>query len=134
MKTFLKRFLAGLLIGVCGVAMAYTAATYVAYVGYNPATGQVGQPAVTINTGAVPVLDATTSLGGAALVQFTANTTTCTLVLDFQTQAPNGYFCVASDETTPADSMKQSAHNTSSCTITGTVVSADKILIEVNGF
>lgn len=148
MKNFLKRFLVGLLIGVSGVALAFTGAAYVAYVGYNPATGQVGQPGITVNTGTVPTLDATTScgtlatvqasgVGGAAAFQFTANSAggTCTLVVDFPTQAPNGYFCVAQDETTASKVFTQTAHTTSTCTVSaGTVASADKILIEVNGF
>jgi hypothetical protein len=148
MKTFLKRFLMGLLAATCGVALAYTAAVYTPYVGFNPVTGQVGQPAITVNTGTLPVLDAATScgttatvaasaLGGAALVQYTTNSAggTCTLQLDLQTQAPNGYFCVAVDETTAAKTFTQTAHTTSTCTVSATTVSSgDKVLIEINGF
>jgi hypothetical protein len=147
MKTFLKRFLTGLLIGVCGVAAAYTAAVYTPYVGLNPVTGQVGQPAITVNTGVIPTLDTTntscgttatvqaSAVGGAATFQVTANATTCTLSVDFQTQSPNGYFCVFVDETHPADAISQASHTTSSCTSSSaTVTSGDKILVEVNGF
>jgi hypothetical protein len=148
MKTFLKRFLLGLVAAASGVAVAFTGVAYVAYVGYNPVTNQVGQPGVTVNTGPIPTLDATTScgttatvqasgLGGAAAFQFSANSAggTCTLVVDFPTQAPNGYFCVAVDETNAAKVFTQTAHTTSTCTVSAaTVASSDKVLIEVNGF
>ena len=146
MKTFLKRFLIGLLIGVCGVASAYVAAAYTQYVGFNPVTNQSGILGQTISIGTIPTLDTTTTtcgttstvqasaVGGSSVFQVTAGATTCTLKVNFPTQAANGYFCVVSDETTPADTVRQSAHDASSCTVTGTVVSADKLLIEVNGF
>jgi hypothetical protein len=56
-------------------------------------------------------------------------------VVDFPSAAPNGFFCVAYDETTTAKIWAQSAHTTTSCTVSaGTVASSDKILIEANGF
>ena len=115
------------------------------FIGFNPTTGLLALPGTPIAAGVLPVLDATTScgtlatvkasqVGGSGVFQITANATTCTLVIDFPSAAPNGYFCVAIDETTPADTVKQSVHTTTSCTVTGTVVSADKVLVEVNGF
>ena len=143
----LRFLLAGLLLAAAGVASAtYVAAAYTQYVGFNVSTNQTGILGQAVSIGAIPVLDTTTTacgttatvqasgVGGGSVVQFTAGATTCTLKLNFPTQAPNGYFCVASDETTPADTVKQSAHDASSCTVTGTVVSADKVIIEVNGF
>ena len=129
-------------IGLAGVVAA--AATV--YIGYNPSTGLSMFPGTNVSVGTLPVLSTTTTscgtyatvnasmVGGASTWQIAANATTCTLKFTFPSAAPNGYFCVASDETTPADTMKQSAHDTLSCTITGTVVSADNIIIEVNGF
>jgi hypothetical protein len=142
------RFLfAGLLLAAAGVASAtYVAAAYSQYVGFNPNTNQTGFLGQAVALGSIPLLDTTTTacgttatvqasgVGGSSVFQFTAGATTCTLKINFPTQAPNGYFCVASDETTPADTVRQSAHDASSCTVTGTVVSSDKVLIEVNGF
>jgi hypothetical protein len=146
MKNFLKRFLMGFLAAACGVAMAYTAATYTQYVGFNSATNQTGILGQAVSIGSIPSLDTTTTscgttatvqasaVGGSSVFQLTAGATSCTLKVNFPTQAANGYFCVAADETTPADTMKQSAHDASSCTLTGTVVVSDHVLIEVNGF
>ncbi len=147
MKKFLIGLAAGLLLAVAGVASAtYVAAAYSQYVGFNAITNQTGVIGQTVSLGTIPSLDTTTTscgttstvqasgLGGSSVIQFTAGATSCTLKLNFPTKAPNGYFCVVSDETTPADTVKQSAHDASSCTVTGTVVSADKLLIEVNGF
>ena len=132
---------------LAGVALAgVAAAAATVYVGYNPSTGLSMLPGTNVSVGTLPVLSTTTTscgtyatvnaslLGGASTWQVTANTTSCTLKFVFPSASPNGYFCVASDETTPADSMKQSAHDTVSCTLTGTVVSSDNIIIEVNGF
>ncbi len=137
----------GVTLGL-GVAVAQ-------YVGYNPTTNLVGVPGLPYALGQVPTVDATTTcgtvstiqssiVGGLSVFQFTAGATTCTIKLDIPTitvngvttqpAAPNGLFCVASDETTPADSLKQSAHSTTSCTLTGTVVSSDHIVVEINGF
>lgn len=127
------------------LALLIPVAMAAVYVGFNPNTGLNSSQGTPVAVGVLPVLDATTScgtlatvqasqVGGAGVFQITANSTTCTLVIDMPSAAPNGYFCVASDETTPADTVKQSAHSTTQCTVTGTVVSADKVLVEINGF
>jgi hypothetical protein len=139
-------FLAALAVTAgLGVVVAQTSNTGI-YVGYNQVTGLNGQIGTPVAGGNLPVLSTTTTscgtyatvntsmVGGAGTWQVTANATSCTLLYTFPTAAPNGYNCVAQDETTPADTIRQSAHTTTSCTVTGTVVSGDKILIEVNGF
>jgi hypothetical protein len=135
-----------LALTLAGVGLAGVVAAATVYIGFNPSTGLSMFTGTNLAVGTLPVLSSTTTscgtyatvsasmLGGASTWQVTANTTTCTLKFTFPSAAPNGYFCVASDETTPADTMKQSAHDTLSCTLTGTVVSADNIIIEVNGF
>lgn len=141
MKSF-RSFILGL---VAAVAVGFAGLAAAQYIGYNPSTGITGFPGTPVAYGTLPVLDATSScgtlatvvaseVGGAGAFQITANATSCTVKVNFPSAAPNGYFCVAADETTPADSMKQSAHSTTSCTVTGTVVSGDKILIDVQGF
>jgi len=145
-------FLAALAVtGVSVVALAQTANVF--YNGFNPTTGYNGVQGVPVGVGVLPVLDATTScgtlatvnasvVGGGGIFQFTANATTCTVKVNIPTispltapvAAPNGLYCVIADETTPADTLKQTAHTTTSCTFTGTVVSGDKILVEINAF
>lgn len=138
----MKKLIGFLAAFVTSVALAAV------YVGYNPNTGLNSQPGVPVAVGPFPVLDATTScgtlatvqasqVGGGAAFQVTANqATTCSLVVDFPSAAPNGYFCVAFDESTRAASFQQTAHSTLSSTVSATagVVSGDKILIECNGF
>lgn len=130
------KVLAGLLIAmVCFIEPASAQLYY----GFNPTTGLNTFQGTTVAGGVLPVISnnsctGTLLVGGAAAFQFTAGATTCTMTFTFPSTAPNGWNCVAQDETTPADTMRQSAHTATSCTITGTVVVADKILVEVNGF
>lgn len=140
---FLKNYLRSLtkttvfaiaaLLGFAGVATAQL------YYGFNPTTGLNTQQGTPVMAGILPVITtngctATLLVGGAGAFQFTAGATSCTMKFTFPAPAPNGYNCVAQDETTPADTVRQSLHDTVSCTITGTVVVADKVLVEVNGF
>lgn len=68
-----------------------------------------------------------TTVGGAVAGSFTSGTTgACTVVITLP-GATNGYTCSASDLTTPANLIAQSASSTTSCTITGTTVSGDSI-------
>lgn len=154
MKTSSKFVLgafAGLVLAIAGIALAANTGSNF-YFGFNPQTGYNGTPGVPHSGGPVPTLSGSgcgtlatvqaSEVGGSSVFQFAANATSCTITITVPpgqgatsaTAANNGIFCVASDETTPADSMKQSAHTTTSCTITGTVVSADNILVEVNAF
>ena len=73
-----------------------------------------------------------TTVGGAAAGSFLSGTSgTCTVVITLNgatgATAPNGWTCYASDLTTPADILTQSASSTTTCTITGTTVSGDKL-------
>lgn len=75
---------------------------------------------------------ATTTIGGATAGTFASGTTgTCTVVINMNgatgATAPNGWACSASDRTTPANLISQSASSTTTCTITGTTVSGDVI-------
>lgn len=147
MKTF-KSFVFGLLLAVAGVAGA---AAF--YVGFSPSTNLAGVPGVPVATGVMPVISGSgcgtlatvqaSEVGGASVVQFTSNSTACTVTLTTATispatsaaAAPNGLFCVAVDETHPADVGSQSAHTTTSCTIAfAATTSGDNILVEINGF
>lgn len=69
----------------------------------------------------------TSVVGGVTAGSFVAGATTCNPVINLPT-APHGWKCSWTDITTPADSIKQSAYSTTSCTGTGTVVSSDVIL------
>jgi len=139
MKAFrsrLDKFTVFLVAALCGFAL--TAAAQV-YYGFNPTTGLNTLQGTPVAAGVLPVITtnsctATGLVGGAGAFQFTAGATSCTMTFTFPAAAPNGYNCVAQDETTPADTMRQSGHTTTTCTITGTVVVADKVLVEVNGF
>ena len=73
-----------------------------------------------------------TTVGGATAGSFLSGTTgACTVVITLNgatgATALNGWTCGASDLTTPANLIAQSASSTTTCTITGTTVSGDKI-------
>lgn len=145
------KFLAGILAGAllaAGLAVLAQTANLTQYIGFNPVTNVNGQVGLPLSTGPLPALGASTScgttatvaasmVGGTGVFQLTANATTCTIqvVYPAASAAPNGVYCVFADETTPADSPKQASHTTTSCTSNAqTVVSGDKILVEVNTF
>jgi hypothetical protein len=67
-----------------------------------------------------------TQVGGATAGTFKATCTAQTVIVALPT-APNGWVCTATDETTVADTLKQTATATNSCTFTGTTVAADVI-------
>lgn len=72
----------------------------------------------------------TTTVGGASAGSFLSGTTgacTVTITMGHSSTATNGWSCAASDLTTPANLISQSATTTTSCTVTGTTVSGDKI-------
>lgn len=71
--------------------------------------------------------------GGATAGTFAAGATSCTPVIALPYSA-NGWYCSAWDITTNTDTLKQSADSTTSCTMTGTVVSADVIVWQARGF
>lgn len=71
--------------------------------------------------------------GGSTTGSFTAGATACAPVINLPT-APHGWWCHAWDITTNTDVLKQTAFATGSCTMSGTVVSADVILFHAEGF
>lgn len=67
-------------------------------------------------------------VGGANAGQFASGTTgACTVVITPGVTAPNGWYCRANNLTTTANAIIQSASTTTTCTVTGTTVSADTI-------
>ena len=74
---------------------------------------------------------ATTTVGGATAGSFLSGTAgACTVVITMNgatgITAPNGWTCSASNLTTPANLISQSASSTTTCTITGTTVSGEQ--------
>jgi hypothetical protein len=148
MKISFKKIAAGL----AGLLIAGVAASAV-YYGYNPNTGLNGVPGLTVAGGPSPAVTGTCGtipapVGGAAVFQVTtAGVTTCTLTVTYtvpatalagsSAAAPNGLFCVFTDETTAADAnnMHQASHTTTSVTTNAaTIVAGDNILVECNGY
>jgi len=77
----------------------------------------------------------TSSIGGAGAGAFNSGTTgTCTVVITPGITAKNGFRCSATDLTTVADIILQTAFTTTTCTIAGTTVSADQITWQVEAF
>jgi hypothetical protein len=74
-----------------------------------------------------------TVTGGATAGSFTAGATSCAPVISLPT-APNGWVCEAWDLTTNTDTLKQTADTATSCTLSGTVASADVIVFLAKGF
>jgi hypothetical protein len=156
MKTFSKIVLGALIaavLGVAGLALATGANTGLnSYLGFNPATGLTGAPGIPYAVGPMPVLSGAgcgtlatvqaSETGGSSVVLFTANATTCTLTLTVPTISPatspagfpTALFCIPVDETHVATAASQTAHTTTSCTVSLTgVTSGDTILVELNG-
>lgn len=93
-----------------------------------------------IMLGSVPTPTGTCAInnqvGGNTAGSFKANGACAagTVILTFAATAPNGYVCSAHDMTTPADAMNQTAYSTTSCTLTGTMASADQVTFSATGF
>lgn len=80
-----------------------------------------------------------TTVGGATAGKFASGTTgACTIVITMNgatgMTAPNGWACNASDQTTPANLISQSASTTTTATVTGTTVSGDTISFHCMGY
>jgi hypothetical protein len=75
----------------------------------------------------------TSLTGGSTSGSFAAGQAACAPVIGLPT-APNGWYCEARDLTTPADLLTQTAKSTSSCTLSGTVVSGDTIVFRAQGY
>jgi hypothetical protein len=76
-----------------------------------------------------------TQLGANAAGSFLSGTTgTCTVTITFfGTTAPNGWRCTA-DDLTNANTIRQTAYSTTSCTISGTTTSSDLITYGATAF
>lgn len=75
------------------------------------------------------------AIGGATAGSFTAPTCAASsIILSALPTAANGYNCDATDETTPADTLKQTAYSATSVTFTATTASGDNIVFKCLGF
>ena len=94
-------------------------------------TVAIGTPPT--NSGACAIK---TQVGGNTAGTFVSNggCSASTVILSFATTAPNGWACNASDLTTPADSMKQTASGTTFVTLTGTMVANDVVAFSCTAF
>jgi len=73
-------------------------------------------------------------VGGVIAGQYTSGTTgTCTVTITLPAVA-HGWACHASDISTPANLISQSAKTTTSCTLTGTTVTNDIIVFSAFGY
>jgi F5/8 type C domain-containing protein len=78
---------------------------------------------------------ATLPVGGATAGSYTSGTSgTCTVVVTPGVAAPHGWACKATDLTTPADVITQTATTLSTFTFSGTTVSADVINFSCTGY
>lgn len=91
-----------------------------------------------ISGGSAPTLTGTcttaSQVGGNTAGKFTATCTAQTVIMTFSTATPNGWDCTANDNSTPADTLKQTSFTTTSCTLTGTTVATDIITFHAVGF
>jgi hypothetical protein len=93
-----------------------------------------------ISDGSPPTLSGTCSVGTqtggntAGTFKAAGPCSTETVVLTFATTAPTGWVCGAHDQTTPADSMNQTASTATTCTLTGTIASGDVIAFDARAF
>jgi hypothetical protein len=105
----------------------------------NSATGAF-KAAAFENGGSVPTTTGSTcgtigaQVGGNTAGTIVATCTAQTLILNFSTTAPNGWACDMQDQSTPADSMKQTANSATSVTFTGTTVASDVLVWKCMAF
>lgn len=101
-------------------------------------TGSNTIPFGVIQTGPKPVLTGTcttgTQIGGTFAGSFTATCTAQTVIMTFPFPAPNGWACDAHDQTTPADTLNQTATSTTTATFTGTTAAADVVSFKCLGY
>lgn len=134
MKSIAK-ILAGFVAALAlGSFVAYASTT--PYFGWNPATGLEAFHGNLISGGTSPTVTGcgTTWTGGASAGTISIAGTTCAPVITFPSAAPTGWACFFLDVTTPADSVKQTASSTTSCSGTGTVVSGDVVEVFAIGY
>jgi len=89
----------------------------------------------TVPTGTTGTCTASSFVGGALAGKFSA--AVCaggTFILSGLPTAPNGYACDAEDQTTPADTLKQTANSTTSVTFTSTTAASDVVVFKCLAF
>ncbi len=92
------------------------------------------------STGTVPTPTGTcainTQLGGNTAGSFKANGACAsgTIILAMWATATNGYACTASDLTTPANAIKQTAYSTTSATFAATMAASDLVTFNCVAF
>jgi hypothetical protein len=90
--------------------------------------------------GAAPISSGSCAIkmqvGGNTAGSFKANGACAagTIILTFATKAPNGWACSASDLTTPADTIKQTAFSASATTFTATMAASDLATFSCTAF
>ena len=80
----------------------------------------------------MPTITTTNGGGMGGVLTCTATTGASTIVITPGNIAAHGFACVASDETTAANILRQSAHNATTCMIAGTVNANDVITFGVS--
>lgn len=89
-------------------------------------------------TGSTPTLSGTcttsTQIGANAAGTFHATCASQTVIITFGINAVHGYYCNATDMTTPGDTLRQTADSGNSCTLTGTTVASDVIAFNAVAF
>jgi hypothetical protein len=88
--------------------------------------------------GTPPVLTGTcttgSQVGGNTAGKFTATCTAQTVIMTFAMTATNGWACKSEDNTTPADSLKQTGFTTTTATFTGTTAASDAVTFSCIAF
>lgn len=104
----------------------------------NSGTDGTLQMSALVAGGATPTLTGTcttgTKVGGQNAGSFLATCSAQTVIMTFATTAPNGWACVAQDQTTSTDTLKQTANGATSCTLTGTTAASDKIVFSATAY
>ena len=103
-------------------------------------TGSLTVTGALISSGAVPTgtsgsCVASSFVGGATAGKFTAPTCAAgTIILTNMPATTTGYSCILQDQTTIADTLKQTSSTTTSATFTATTASGDSITYDCRGW
>lgn len=108
-----------------------------AYLAGGPIYSNAGNPVtptLSAGCGTITGQNGGFSNGTTGELTFAAGQTSCIPVITTNMTAPHGWDCTAKDLTTPADTFTQTASSTTSCTVSGTVVSSDVILVRMTPY